>query len=220
MHATITEKDYPLYRLAKAELGGADVTADMLSALAEGANPHHIDPEGETAFNRAARTNAPVTGRLLTLHWLQQALGGTGSHGLNDPSGAHHSTLAQYMAKWLTDDEIAGWLEKAVAKGLQVDQPNASGWTPLIAAAAMGRVGTVRALIPYYSRDALCVQTTEEYVGVYNGCGVTYRVGLNALEVAQERIFQDDGASEALGIALWECADMIAAALETSKKSA
>lgn len=209
-----------LFKLVAEECRGRDVTADVLAALAAGADPHEADANGETPFNYAARDNAPLTGRLLTLHWLGEALDGKGAKGLNDLSGAHQSTLAQYMAKWLADDEIAGWLQQATAKGLVVDRPNASGWTPLIAAAAMGRKGTVSALLPYYSRAALCCQTTEEYVGVYNGCAVVYRVGLNALEVAQERIFQDDGASEVLGVALWECADLIAAAIAAGKKQA
>ncbi len=216
----MTDEPVKLFKYIAAEGKGKGDADDVRAALAAGVDPHAPDAGGETAFNHAARVNAPVAGRLLTLHWLQQALDGKGAMGLNDLSGAHQSTLAQYMAKWLADDEIAAWLQKATAQGLIVDKPNASGWTPLIAAAAMGRIGTVSALLPYYGREALCHQTTEEYVGVYNGCAVVYRVGLNALEVAQERIFQDDGASEALGIALWECADIIAAAITASKKQA
>jgi len=209
-----------LFKLVAEECRGGDVAAAVLAALASGADPHASDAAGDTPFNHAARGNAPVTGRLLTLHWLREALDGKGAKGLNDLSGAHQSSLAQYMAKWLSDDEMAEWLQRATAQGLIVDRPNASGWTPLIAAAAMGRAGTVNALLPYYTRAALCCQTTEEYVGVYNGCAVVYRRGLNALEVAQERIFQDDGASEALGVALWECADLIAAAIAAGKKQA
>lgn len=216
----MTPETQKLFQCVKQECKGKDVAADVTAALAAGANPHEADSAGETSFNHAARDNAPVTGRLLTLHWLQQALDGAGEKGLNDPSGAHQSTLAQYMAKWLKDDEIAGWFEKGIAKGLVVDKPNGAGWTPLTAAAAMGRVAAVSALVPHYTRETLCTQTTEEYVGVYNGCAVIYRVGLNAPEVAQERIFQDDGASEELGVALWECADILAAAIAGSKKQA
>lgn len=209
-----------LFNLVADECKGMDVSAAVQAALEAGADPHAPDAAGETPFNHAARDNAPVTGRLLTLHWLQQALAGTGSKGLNDLSGSHQSTLAQYMAKWLLDDEMDMWLQRATAKGLIVDRPNGAGWTPLIAAAAMGRVAAVRALLPYYTRPALCSQTTTEYVGVYNGCAVTYRVGLNAAEVAQERIFQDEGASEELGAALWTCAEMIVAAIAAGKKQA
>lgn len=216
----MTPETQKLFDCVKKESKGKDVAADVAAALAAGADPHAPDGTGDTAFNHAARDNAPVTGRLLTLHWLQQALDGTGAKGLNDLSGSHQSPLAQYMAKWLSDDEIAAGFEKGVAKGLIVDKPNASGWTPMTAAAAMGRVAAVNALLPYYDRDALCVQTTMEYVGVYNGCAVVYRIGLNAPEVAQERIFQDDGASEALGVALWECADILAAAIAGGKKQA
>ena len=216
----MTPETQKLFQAVKQECKGKDVAADVSAALAAGADPHAPDDAGETSFNHAARDNAPVTGRLLTLHWLQQALQGAGEKGLNDLSGAHQSTLAQYMAKWLEDDEMAAWFEKGIAKGLVVDQPNGAGWTPLIAAAAMGRVAAVTALVPHYSRDRLCVQTTQEYVGVYNGCAVVYRTGLNAPEVAQERIFQDDGASEALGVALWECADILAAAIAGSKQQA
>lgn len=215
---TESEDNFPLHTLATAETAGRDVAADVVAALAAGADPHLAKDLGETAFNVAA-ANAPVTGRLLTLHWLEQALSGTGSKGLNDISGSHGSTLAQYMAKWLLDDELDGWLEKGRAQGLAVDTPNTAGWTPLTAAAAMGRLATVAALLPYYSRDALCVQTVQPYTAVYNGHTVRYKSGLNALEIAQERMFQDEGASEELGTALWECADMIAAALATKKEA-
>jgi len=215
---TALEDNFPLHTLAAAEAAGRDVADDVRAALAAGIDPHLTRDLGETAFNVAA-ANSPVTGRLLTLHWLQQALDGQGSKGLNDISGSHGSTLAQYMAKWLLDEEIGRWLEKGRAQGLIVDAPNTAGWTPLTAAAAMGRLATVAALLPYYSREALCVQTVQPYTAVYRGHTVRYKSGLNALEIAQERMFQDEGASEELGTALWECADMIAAALAAKKEA-
>lgn len=137
--------------------------------------------------------------------------------GLNDPSGAHGSTLAQYMAKWLEDAEFEAILEKAMAAGLRIDIPNASGWTPLIAAGAMGRVVVVEALVKRYSHIALCRQTTYEYTAVYNGCTVNYGTSLNAFEVMQERLFQDEEMSETLAENIWSCMETVAAAIASYK---
>ncbi|HCS23440.1 MAG TPA: hypothetical protein DIW20_06765, partial [Rhodospirillaceae bacterium] len=65
-----------------------------------------------------------------------------------------------------------------------------------MAAAAMGRLAAVEALLPLYSHAALCTQAHENYTADYGGEGriVTYRGALNAAEIAQERIFQDEGA--------------------------
>lgn len=201
--------------------GHADVAAARVQdLLAAGADPHAADSNGETPFNVAA-ANAPVCGRLMTLYWLEQAMAGKGGKGLNDRSGAHGSTLAQYMAKWLADDEIVAAFARAAAAGMQVDTPNKSGWTPLMAAAAMGRLPAVEALLPLYSHAALCTQARENYTADYGGEGriVTYRGALNAAEIAQERIFQDEGADEALGEALWACIETIAAAIAAKGKT-
>jgi ankyrin repeat protein len=205
---------FALHNAVLDEIRGAADMARLEALLAAGADLHAYDSNGETPFNVAA-ANAPVSGRVMTLFWLQQALEGAGQKGLNDSSGAHESTLAQYMAKWLHDGEIADYFARAVSAGMRVDAPNKSGWTPLMAAAAMGRVVAVKALLPHYSHAALCTQASEEYTANYGGDGriVTYRALLNAAELAQERLFQDEGVDEALGEALWSCVEIIIAAI-------
>jgi len=209
-----TPDHFALHNAVLDEIRGRPDPARIEALLAAGADPHAPDSNGETPFNVAA-ASAPVSGRILTLHWLHQALDGAGAKGLNDRSGAHESTLAQYMAKWLLDDEIEVVFSRAAAAGLLVDTPNKSGWTPLMAAAAMGRTAAVRALLPLYSHAALCAQATEEYTADYGGEGrtVVYAAALNAAELAQERLFQDEGADEDLGAALWACVELIAAAI-------
>lgn len=203
----------PLHQAAYDEAKGIDVAARVRALLDEGADPHSTDAAGDTAFNAAA-ANSPVTGRLMTKHWLEQALAGKGAYGLNDHSGSHGSTLAQYMAKWLTDDELTGDFARAIANGLKVDVANKSGWTPLMAAAAMGRVRAVEALLPHYCHAALCAQAAEDYTAVYSGHAVTYPRGANAVEIAQARVFQDEGIDEKMGEDLWECMDLIAGAIK------
>lgn len=192
---------------------GQTMREDVMTALSNGADPHEEDMEGHTPFNLAASHHNDIAGRLMTLHWLQQALAGKGPKGLNDASGSHGSTLAQYMAKWLHDDEFEAHIALAMEKGLKIDIPNNAGWTPLIAAAAMGRLGIVKLLTRLYNREALCLQTTHVYQALYHDVPVNYRKGLNAVEVAQERIFQDDMASEELGQALWLCMEVVAEAI-------
>ncbi len=173
-----------LHHLAAAEAEGVDVAEMVSSVLAAGADPHRPDALGETAFNVAAPAS-PVTGRLMTLQWLHAG------KGLNGRSGSHGSTLAQYMAKWLHDDELEAAFK---TPGLIVDAPNASGWTPLHAAAAMGRVAAVRALAPLTKTSP----TTQAYTALYNGSPVTYAEGLDAKGVAEARLRQDRSASDGL----------------------
>lgn len=184
----------PLHQAARDEAEGKDVSLRVAQLLDRGQDPHKTDDKGETAFNIAAPAS-PVCGRLMTNHWLKLALAGQGPKGLNDPSGSHGSTLAQYIAKWSRDDEIQAQIAAGVAKGMKVDIPNSSGWTPLMAAAAMGRVKAVEAFAGHYSRDALLARTTEEYKTVYNGHAVSYASGLTAAEVSFTRLEQDEGAS-------------------------
>lgn len=205
---------YALHDLTFAEKQGEpDIASKVSALLKDGYDPHRLNGEGATVFNLAALHNANVTGRLITLHWLQQAMAGTGAKGLNDLSGSHGSSLAQYMAKWLHDDEFEAFISAGLSKGMKIDIPNASGWTPLTAAAAMGRLAVVRLLSRLYTREALCVQATEEYQAVYHEVPVIYKKGLNAVEVAQERMFQDEAASEELGQDLWACMETIAEAI-------
>lgn len=183
-----------LHYCAEAEANGKDVEDTVRLLLDAGADPHQGDTKGDTPFNIAA-ANSPVTGRLLTNHWLSEAFEGRGTKKLNDRSGSHGSTLAQYMAKWSNDDEIEKQLQDAVLKGLKVDVPNASGWTPLSAAAAMGRAVAVKAFIWHYTHDAVYTKTTESYTASYNGHKVTYPAGITAPEIAFCRLEQDKGAS-------------------------
>jgi ankyrin repeat protein len=201
-----------LHNLARMESEGRDVAADVARLLSEGADPHAPDDKGETAFNIAA-SNAPVTGRVMTLYWFYAAMAQLGGKGLNDPSGNHGSTLAQYMAKWLHDDEIDDILDQAVAAGMKVDQPNRSGWTPLTAAAAMGRAKAVAAFLKHYNRDAILQRTTEEYRTSYNGVPVVYQSGWTASEVAMARLKQDSGVAADLKSDLSKCCALILKAL-------
>lgn len=193
-----------LHDLARAESYGEDVAAKVARLLKEGADPHQPDADGNTAFNIAA-ANSPVTGRLMTNHWLKLALAGQGTKGLNDPSGSHGSTLAQYIAKWSADDEIEEQIDAAVALGMIIDMPNKSGWTPLMAAAAMGRVKAVEVFAGHYPRESLRLKTTEAYEASYGGYKVVYVAGLTAAELAATRLAQDKGLSEEMKKALAEC---------------
>lgn len=134
----------------------------------------------------------------MTNHWLDLALEGRGPKRLNDRSGSHGSTLAQYMAKWSGDEEIEEQLKRAVAAGMKPDVANASGWTPLTAAAAMGRWKAVQAFIWHYTHDAVYIRTTEEYATSYNGHKVVYPANITAAETAFARLQQDKGAGPAL----------------------
>jgi hypothetical protein len=193
-----------LHECAKAESRGEDVAGRVARLLKDGADPHQQDADGNTAFNIAA-ANSPVCGRLMTDHWLRLALAGQGPKGLNDPSGSHGSTLAQYIAKWSADDEIEEQIAAGLARGLKIDTPNKSGWTPLAAAAAMGRVKAVEVFAGRYSREALCLKTTEAYEASYDGHKVVYAAGLTAAGLAAARLEQDKGLSAEMKKALAEC---------------
>ena len=198
-----------LHACAEAESRGEDVAARVARLLNEGADPHRTDADGNTAFNIAA-ANSPVTGRLMTNHWLKSALNGQGPKGLNDPSGSHGSTLAQYIAKWSADDEIEAQIRDGLAGGLKIDTPNKSGWTPL-SAAAMGRLKAVEVFARRYSRESLSLKTTEVYETSYNGHKVVYAAGLTAAELAAARLAQDKGLSEEMKTALAGCIRALAA---------
>lgn len=197
-----------LHYCAAAEATGKDIEVAVAMLLQAGADPHQPDAKGDTPFNIAAPAS-PVAGRLMTNHWLSEALEGRGPKKLNDRSGSHGSTLAQYMAKWSSDDEIEAQLKDAVSHGLKVDVLNASGWTPLSAAAAMGRAAAVRAFIWHYTHEAVYAKTTESYAATYNGHKVTYGAGLTASEIAFVRLEQDKGASTALQNGLSACIGII-----------
>lgn len=198
----------PLHMAAMHEADGADVEDRVRALLKKGFDPHETDENGNTAFNIAAPAS-PVTGRLMTRHWFFLAMGDRGPKGLNDPSGSHGSTLAQYIAKWSSDDEIEAQIEQGVSRGMVIDRANASGWTPLAAAAAMGRVKAVEVFARHYSQDALLTKTTEEYRADYGGHIVTYAAGLTAKGVAAARLAQDGGLTSALRRGLERCIQVL-----------
>lgn len=185
-----------LHHAAAAESAGRDVEDIVNMLLQAGADPHQPDKKGDTPFNIAA-ANAPVAGRLMTNHWLEEALMKRGAKRLNDRSGSHGSTLAQYMAKWLNDGEIVTQLRRAVEAGMKPDMPNASGWTPVTAAAAMGRVKAVEAFMEHYDHAALCTLTSEAYSASYNGQRVDYPANVTAAEIAFTRLGADKALSPA-----------------------
>lgn len=194
-----------LHQAAADEAAGQDGISERIRRLlTEGADPHALDAEGESAFNIAAPAS-PVAGQLMTRHWFDLAINGQGSKGLNDPSGSHGSTLAQYIAKWALDSEIDNMIARGVAAGMVIDRANKSGWTPLMAASAMGRVVAVKAFGNRYSAAALSHKTTEEYRAVYNGVPVVYAAGLDAAGVAATRLAQDGGSDTELKQQLKAC---------------
>ena len=190
-----------LHYAAAAEAEGLDVGAVVETLLKAGADPHQPDQNGDTAFNIAA-PSSPVTGRLMTNFWLS----GKGTRGLNESSGSHASTLAQYIAKWSHDDEIE---EQLKTKGLKIDDFNASHWTPLSAAAAMGRVKAVEVFSKLYSPAARKAQTTEPYTTSYNGVRVMYSEGLDAAGIAKARLDQDKGLPAGMKKDLRRCIEIL-----------
>ncbi len=190
-----------LHHAAAAEAEGIDVAKIVAELLDAGADPHAPDRKGDTAFNIAA-PSSPVAGRLMTLHWLS----GKTAKGLNETSGSHGSTLAQYIAKWSRDDEIEAHLK---TEGLKIDIQNASGWTPLHAAAAMGRAKAVEVLARFYDAKSRAALTREEYRANYNGHTVVYAAGLDAAGIARARLAQDKGLSPALREALQACGELL-----------
>ncbi len=183
-----------LHWLAEAEAKGS-IAPDRLEKLTTillnyGANPHQGENAGgitgDTPFNIAA-PSSPVTGRLMTNQWLAQALQGQGPKGLTDRSGSHGSTLAQYIAKWSNESEINDQLEKAQAAGMNLAVQNNDGWTPLHAAAAMGRAHAVEAFSRLYTVEQRNLPTLNPYSAPY---GVNFPAGATAIALAQARINQ------------------------------
>jgi ankyrin repeat protein len=210
-----------LHHLAKAEaeqkisIENIEILTNFL--LEFGANIHqdaHPKPGyqiRDTPFNIAAPAS-PIIGRLMTNHWLKLALENQGPKALNDRSGSHNSTLAQYMAKWSNADEIEAQLNAALAKKMNIAVQNASGWTPLHAACAMGRIHAVRAFSNHYTKKQLELLTTEEYSTQYAGFieTIIYLKGLTALDIAKARLEQSKTLSANLHKDLQECVNDLA----------
>lgn len=197
-----------LHYAAKAEAEGQDIAGQVADLLKSGADPHQADIKGDTPFNIAAPAS-PKTGRLMTRHWFLLAMAGKGAKGLNDPSGSHGSTLAQYIAKWSNDDEIEDQIRSGVAQGMIIDKANASGWTPLTAASAMGRAKAVEVFAKYYSHAALNIKTSESYTADYQGQKVTYPAGMTAQGIAKARLDQDKNLSEEMRSGLEKCVKIL-----------
>jgi ankyrin repeat protein len=189
-----------LHYLAQAEaekkLEPQEIERYSVLLLQHGANVHQsAKPKpgyeiGDTPFNIAA-PSSPIIGRLMTNHWLAQALEEKGDKGINDRSGSHGSTLAQYIAKWSNAEEISGQLDKAIKKGMDIAVQNGSGWTPLHAASAMiGRLGAVKAFAACYTTEQKALKTRgEPYETKYPESPelIKYGEGLTAIDIAQTR---------------------------------
>jgi ankyrin repeat protein len=203
-----------LHWLADAEAKGQAHPEIVQALLDAGANPHqgdHADEiSGDTPFNIAA-PSSPITGRLMTNHWLESALKSEGTKGLNDRSGSHGSTLSQYIGKWSEPNEIKSQLSRAKNRGMNVAVQNNDGWTALHAAAAMGRTHAVKAFCKVYDPEEIQLLTTNEYTAPY---GVTFPANATAIEIAQARLNSTD-TSEALKQQLAEC---VASIVHTLKK--
>jgi len=176
---------------AQKKISASEITQQTIALLADGADVHKLDENGETPFNIAAAAS-PIIGRLLTNHWLALALAGLGTKKLNDKSGSHNSTLAQYIAKWSNAQEIEKQLDDAIFKGMNIAVQNSSGWTPLHAACAMvGRLHAVRAFFDRYSQAQRNFLTTEIYETRYSESPelIRYDVNLKAADIAKARLF-------------------------------
>lgn len=156
--------------------------------LAENADIHALDKNGETPFNIAAPAS-PIIGRLMTNFWLS----GKSSKALDEKSGSHNSSLSQYIAKWSNAQEIDAQLDFLLAKNINIATQNASGWTPLHAACAMvSRAHAVRAFAARYSKLQLNLKTTESYQTKYNESPeiIFYDKNLTAIELVKSRLSQ------------------------------
>lgn len=184
-----------LHEIAKLEaqkkIFAAEIEVLVTKLLEDGADIHQTDKNGDTAFNVAAPAS-PIIGRLLTNHWLELALKNLGTKKINEKSGSHNSTLAQYIAKWSNKDEIEKQLDCAIRKGMNIATQNSSGWTPLHASCAMvGRLHAVKAFAKRYNESQKKLRTFEAYETKYFESPeiIFYDKNLTALEIAKTRIF-------------------------------
>ena len=182
----------PLHEIARLEAQQKilphEIEKRVLELLASGIDVHQLDENGDTAFNIAAPAS-PIIGRLLTNFWLS----GKSSKGINELSGSHNSSLAQYIAKWSNDEEIELQLDDGIKNGLNIAIQNGSGWTPLHAACAMVfRLHAVRAFASRYNDLELNLKTSESYKTKYFESPeiIFYDKGLTALAVAKTRLSQ------------------------------
>ena len=156
--------------------------------LAENADIHALDENSETPFNIAAPAS-PIIGRLMTNFWIS----GKSSKALNEKSGSHNSTLAQYIAKWSNAEEIAAQLDYLLSKNINIAAQNSSGWTPLHAACAMVlRAHAVSAFASRYTPRQLNLRTSESYQTRYAESPeiIFYDKNLTAAEITKSRLTQ------------------------------
>lgn len=185
----------PLHEIAKLEaqkkITPHEIATQTAALLNSGIDVHQLDENGETAFNIAAPAS-PVIGRLLTNRWLDLSLKNLGSKKINEVSGSHNSTLAQYIAKWSNADEIEQQLDAAIKAGMNIAVQNSSGWTPLHASCAMiSRLHAVKAFSNRYSVLQRNLKTLESYSTKYFESPETiiYAENLTASDIAKARLF-------------------------------
>lgn len=186
-----------LHFLAKAEEQEYFISTDLVERiLSWGGNSHLGDEEngerGDTPFNIAA-PSSPIIGRLMTNHWLNLALSRKGKMDLNALTGSKFSTLSQYLAKWSTAAEIDNQIARGVRNGMMISIQNSAGWTPHMAAAAMGNIASFRAFFNRYNEEEKKFKTKDTYIAKYSKSAdpVEYPKGLDALGIVKNRLDQD-----------------------------
>lgn len=173
---------------AQQKLSPAEIEKLARDLFAQNADIHAIDKNGETPFNIAAPAS-PIIGRLMTNFWISQK----SSKALDETSGSHNSTLAQYIAKWSNAKEIDAQLDFLLLKNINIAVQNASGWTPLHAACAMtSRTHAVSAFSARYASAQLNLKTSESYQTHYNESPeiIFYDKNLTAAQTTESRLAQ------------------------------
>jgi len=192
-HSAIDENGFTaLHKIAQLEaeknISPQEIKQLTEILLAENADIHALDKNGDTPFNIAAPAS-PIIGRLMTNFWLSEK----SSKGLDEKSGSHNSTLSQYIAKWSNAEEIENQLDYLLKKNINIATQNASGWTPLHAACAMTfRTHAVRAFSLRYNAKELNLRTLESYQTRYAQSPeiIFYDINLTAADITKSRLAQ------------------------------
>ncbi len=170
--------------------------------LDSGFSPHKINNSNKTPFNEAA-TNSPKSGRLMTLHWFNEAMDNK-KPDLNEGSGYYRTPIAQYMAKWCSLPEIQHMMSRAKTLGKEVDffVHGDTNWTPLHGASVMiGREKVVEFLADMYLKNNpkfLLIETSKnpfetDYIHDEKPYHVSYETGCTADKLPKIRVGQDTG---------------------------
>lgn len=173
---------------AEKKISPAEIEKLTRDLFTQNADIHAIDKNGETPFNIAAPAS-PIIGRLMTNFWLSEK----SSKALDETSGSHNSTLAQYIAKWSNAKEIDAQLDFLLSKNINITTQNGSGWTPLHAACAMlSRTHAVSAFSARYTNAQLNLKTSESYQTRYNESPeiIFYDKNLTAAQITESRLAQ------------------------------